>query len=93
MPTTCEAVTKVPRVGPHWSRTYIAEVIRDVSAFDALEIHGMVDLDADSYEVNDDQRDFVVSDTLNPQKARILLMLALTRTKDTKEIQRMFYEY
>ena len=44
-------------------------------------------------EVNDDQRDFVVSDTLNPQKARILLMLALTRTKDTKEIQRMFYEY
>ena len=44
-------------------------------------------------EVNDDQRDFVVSDTLNPQKARILLMLALTKTKDTKEIQRMFYEY
>jgi L-asparaginase len=44
-------------------------------------------------EVNDDQRDFVVSDTLNPQKARILLMLALTKTKDTKEIQRIFYEY
>jgi len=43
--------------------------------------------------VNDDQRDFVVSDTLNPQKARILLMMALTKTKDTKEIQRMFYEY
>ena len=40
-------------------------------------------------EVNDDQRDFVVSDTLNPQKARILLMLALTKTKDTKEIQRI----
>ncbi len=44
-------------------------------------------------EVNDDQRDFVVSDTLNPQKARILLTVALTRTKDTKEIQRIFYEY
>jgi L-asparaginase len=44
-------------------------------------------------EVNDDKRDFVVSDTLNPQKARILLMIALTKTKDTKEIQRMFYEY
>jgi L-asparaginase type II len=44
-------------------------------------------------EANDDQLDFVVSDTLNPQKARILLMLALTRTHDTKEIQRMFYTY
>jgi L-asparaginase/glutamin-(asparagin-)ase len=44
-------------------------------------------------EANDDQLDFVVSDTLNPQKARILLMLALTRTTNTKEIQRMFYTY
>jgi len=44
-------------------------------------------------EVNDDKRDFVVSDTLNPQKARILLTIALTKTKDTTEIQRMFYEY
>jgi L-asparaginase len=44
-------------------------------------------------EVNDDELDFVVSDTLNPQKARILLMLALTKTRDTREIQRMFYTY
>jgi L-asparaginase type II len=44
-------------------------------------------------EANDDELDFVVSDTLNPQKARILLTLALTRTSDTKEIQRMFYTY
>jgi L-asparaginase/Glu-tRNA(Gln) amidotransferase subunit D len=44
-------------------------------------------------EANDDQLDFVVSDTLNPQKARILLMLALTKTTNTKEIQRMFYTY
>jgi L-asparaginase/glutamin-(asparagin-)ase len=44
-------------------------------------------------EANDDQLDFVVSDTLNPQKARILLMLALTRTTNTKEVQRMFYTY
>ena len=44
-------------------------------------------------EVNDDQRDFVVSDTLNPQKARILLMVALTKTRDTKELQRIFAEY
>jgi hypothetical protein len=34
------------------------EVIRDVSAFDAMEIHGMVDIDEDSCEVNDDQPEF-----------------------------------
>jgi L-asparaginase len=44
-------------------------------------------------EVNDDQNDFVVADTLNAQKARILLMLALTKTGDSKEIQRIFYSY
>ena len=44
-------------------------------------------------EANDDELDFVVSDTLNPQKARILLMLALTKTSDTKAIQDMFYRY
>lgn len=30
---------------------------------------------------------------LTPQKARILLMLALTRSRDPVEIQRMFREY
>jgi len=44
-------------------------------------------------EVNDDELDFIVSNTLNPQKARVLLLLALTQTTDTKEIQQMFYDY
>jgi L-asparaginase type II len=44
-------------------------------------------------EANDDELDFVVADTLSAQKARILLMLALTKTSNTKEIQRMFYTY
>ena len=44
-------------------------------------------------EENDDELDFVVSNTLNPQKARVLLLLALTQTTDTKEIQQMFYDY
>lgn len=44
-------------------------------------------------EADDDKLDFVVSDTLNPQKARFLLMLALTKTTDSKEIQKMFWEY
>ncbi len=35
----------------------------------------------------------VVAQHLLPQKARILLMLALTRTRDPREIQRMFLEY
>ncbi len=44
-------------------------------------------------EADDDKMDFVVADNLNPQKARILLMLALTKTSDPKEIQRMFWTY
>lgn len=44
-------------------------------------------------EQPDDKYDWVVSDNLNPQKARILLMLALTKTQDTKTIQDMFWKY
>ena len=40
-----------------------------------------------------DAMDIIASDTLNPQKARILLMLALTKSRDLKEIRRMFAEY
>ena len=32
-------------------------------------------------------------DSLNPQKARVLLQLALTRTDDLKKIQEMFHKY
>lgn len=35
----------------------------------------------------------IPADTLNPQKARILLMLALAKTNDIAEIKRMFAEY
>jgi L-asparaginase len=44
-------------------------------------------------EVNDDEFDTVVADNLNPQKARVLLMLALTQTRDTKAIQSFYHEY
>jgi L-asparaginase len=40
-----------------------------------------------------DELNVIPSDTLNPQKARILLMLALTKTTDPKEIRRIFAEY
>lgn len=36
---------------------------------------------------------FVAADNLNPQKARILAMLALTVTRDPVEVQRIFDEY
>jgi L-asparaginase len=35
----------------------------------------------------------IPGDNLNPQKARVLLMLALTRTSNLEEIKRMFAEY
>jgi L-asparaginase len=44
-------------------------------------------------EVDDDKLGFVASLGLNPQKARVLLRLALTQTKDLKQIQRYFDEY
>ena len=46
-------------------------------------------------EISDDDHDFVVSDSLNPQKAKILLQLILTKhdAKDTKTIQDLFYRY
>jgi len=36
---------------------------------------------------------FIVSDDLLPQKARILLMLALSMTRDRQTIQELFYQY
>ncbi len=44
-------------------------------------------------EVDDEKYHFVASLSHNPQKARILLMLALTKTHDWQEIQQFFKEY
>ncbi|KAF1082331.1 MAG: L-asparaginase [Candidatus Rifleibacterium amylolyticum] len=51
---------------------------------------GPVTLDA---EVDDAKYGFIVSDSLTPQKARILLMLALHKDLDRSEIQRLYFEY
>ena len=37
--------------------------------------------------------DTITGDNLSAQKARILLMLALTKTRDPLEIKRIFAEY
>jgi L-asparaginase len=44
-------------------------------------------------EVNDDELGLVASDELNPQKSRILLMLALLKPRTTMEIQKLFQTY
>jgi glutamin-(asparagin-)ase len=44
-------------------------------------------------EQPDDKYDWVVAHDLRPQKARILAMVAMTKTRDSKELQRIFWEY
>jgi len=44
-------------------------------------------------EVNDDEMGFVASDELNPQKSRILLMMALLKPRTTAELQQLFQTY
>ena len=40
-----------------------------------------------------EEQGFIVSDNLLPQKARVLLMLGLTVTKDRHELQQFYYHY
>jgi len=44
-------------------------------------------------EQPDDKYDWVVGHDLNPQKAKILAAVALTKTNDSKELQRIFWSY
>jgi glutamin-(asparagin-)ase len=44
-------------------------------------------------EQPDDKYDWVVAHDMRPEKARLLTMLALTKGANTKELQRMFWEY
>jgi L-asparaginase len=44
-------------------------------------------------ELNDDELGFIASDELNPQKARILLTLALLKKRTPEQVQQLFYAY
>jgi L-asparaginase len=44
-------------------------------------------------EVNDKELGTIVSDDLNPQKARVLLMLGLMNTSDKATLQQYFFKY
>lgn len=58
-------------------------VVRDTRVPEGMVTHEQIDTD----------NHFVNSNNINPQKARILLMLALTKTKDPNKIQQYFNEY
>ena len=44
-------------------------------------------------EIDDDRLQFIVSDELNPAKARILLMLALLKERRLEELQTLYYTH
>jgi len=44
-------------------------------------------------EVDDEKMHWVAAQSLNPQKARVLLQLSLTKTADWKEVQQYFDKY
>ena len=44
-------------------------------------------------EVDDEKYGFIATDNLNAQKARVLLMLGLTKTQDKKKLQEMYFNY
>ncbi len=44
-------------------------------------------------EVDDEKYGFIATDSLNAQKARVLLMLGLTKTSDKAKLQEMYFNY
>ena len=75
---------------------YLVDTLKDIRAKGTLVIRsshvgdGFVLRNA---EQPDDRYDWVVAHDLNPQKAKILAAVALTKTSDTRELQRIFWEY
>lgn len=76
---------------------YIVPVLRQLHDTQGLQVvrssrvpQGFVLRNA---EQPDDKYGWVVAHDLNPQKARLLTALALTKTNNPQEIQRMFWQY
>ena len=75
---------------------YLVDKLKDIRSKGAIVIRssrvpdGFVLRNA---EQPDDKYDWVVAHDLNPAKAKILAAVALTKTSDTKELQRIFWEY
>lgn len=75
---------------------YLHAVLRDVRAKGVFIVRatrtggGAVVRNGQS---NDDENDYIVVDDQNPAKARLLMALALTKTSDTRELQKIFWKY
>ncbi|QKF68350.1 asparaginase II [Arcobacter venerupis] len=76
-PTTQDALAQAVREGVVVARTSRVGSGR-------TNLHG---------EVDDEKLGFIVTDDLNAQKARILLMLGLTRINSKQQLQEMFFNY
>ena len=66
---------------------------RTVRVVRSSRIHNGIVLKNAEVKDDDPRFRFIVGDNLNPQKARALLMVALTKTKDPKKIQTYFDNY
>ncbi len=84
-----DALDKLPRVDVIYALAKLAKagtvVVRSTRLPEGIVLR--------NNEVDDDKMGFVASGELNPAKSRVLLQLALTKTKDPKKIQEMFYTY
>jgi L-asparaginase len=80
-PVACQATTTRPSVR---SRSASRPVLVRSSRVGSGRVNGRDE---------SDRIGMVSGDNLNPQKARVLLMLALAKSTDVHEIQRMFNEY
>ena len=72
-------------------KNYLIELLKDkkiVVAKSSRVGSGLVPLSTEEID-----QGFVSANNLNPQKARVLLMLALTKTTDPKEINKIFEQY
>ena len=61
--------------------------------FVVITSRGGVGRVADIHSRYRSRSNWILGDNLTPQKARILLMVALTQVADGKELQRIFQEY
>tara|TARA_R110000868_G_scaffold410505_4_gene698813 strand:- start:44557 stop:45543 length:987 start_codon:yes stop_codon:yes gene_type:complete len=82
-------------VGRGYQSAAIQEALHEASQQDIIVVRssringGIINRDPSM----DDQYGFVTGDNLNPQKARVLLMLALAKTQSHSTIQTMFQQY
>ena len=75
---------------------YVVDTLKDIRSKGTLVIRSSRVSDGfviRNGEQPDDKYDWVVAHDLNPQKAKILAAVALTKTSDTKELQRIFWQY